>query len=179
MQLQRFWILVRIVHRKFWYLTWMESWTNYLFFSRYALTPDELGFSLLQIYLLSWLVNMLTAHVHILEWQANGTGGSIDSSSISSRFITGNCSHGSFMLLLLIMDLCYHASWGCPMVVVLSSLLIITTSQYYDSFFVCLADNKFIASWHNFLFVCLAGSLQEILWCCHAIPKIYLDACNW
>lgn len=64
---------------------------------------------------------MLTALVHILEWKANGAGGSIDSFSVSSRFITGNCSHGSLMLSC-IMDLCYRASWGCPIVVVLSSL---------------------------------------------------------
>jgi hypothetical protein len=77
--------------------------------------------------LLSWLVNMLTAHVHILEWQANGAGGSIDSSSISSRFITGNCSHGSFMLLYGSMLSCI-IGLSIVVVVVLSSLLIVTTS---------------------------------------------------
>jgi hypothetical protein len=62
---------------------------------------------------------MLTAHVYILEWQANGARGSIDNSSVSSRFITGVVHLG----VLCIVDLCYYASWPHGVVVLLLRFL--------------------------------------------------------
>ena len=114
-----FWILVRIVHQNFWRLTWMESWINYLFFFRYAITCVELGFRLLQIYLLSWLVNNANCSCSYSRMASKWCMGSIDSSSVSSRFITCVVHLG----VLCIVDLCYCASWPHGVVVLLLRFL--------------------------------------------------------